>query len=505
LPLTVVIVVAVLILALLWQFYWRPLTMVEVMNRVEWESGDVRTLEAQIVGVEHIRTTYGPFVVLDLDDGLCGMSVFEDPAKEFHVGDTYRVDLHFDTFTVNGIEGVWTRQLACPIPGLLMSMEVVMDAVSYVAGSSLVLAGTDESGWVTYEFRTPSGDRYHPAHIPVVLASGVEVWDQAWEDSNGGYRDGEVDRMDSLADGKSTAGRIRYVDVDGDGWVGDFDRLEVLVPPTPNAAVIETYMLIVGGGLSGGSYTSALKYIVNREQGPLELVGQSEDLHVQLVHVRDAGDDPVTSFLRVESHWGADPRSTGDYSVVFRDLAGRVVVQFPLTEATASTPEGIVVDYVDIQPDGLLNAGDELVVQGLENRTRMALDLRTNISSATLGWTTGVGHISGRLPSVVMEQNVTEPGRVDLEVPNWHPETALGGRIEVTLTENGTLILQASSLADGLVGSFGNGSLTFTDADADGFLSTGDYFNLTGPTGPTYELTVTLVHTHERTLEFTLD
>ena len=69
----------------------------------------------------------------------------------------------------------------------------------------------------------------------------------------------------------------------------------------------------------------------------------------------------------------------------------------------------------------------------------------------------------------------------------------LSGHLTVSLWENSTRVLDNATLVNGVIGSFPNGNLTFVDDDSNGFLSTGDYFNLRGDAHSSYKIEVSVL------------
>ncbi len=70
---------------------------------------------------------------------------------------------------------------------------------------------------------------------------------------------------------------------------------------------------------------------------------------------------------------------------------------------------------------------------------------------------------------------------------------ALNRTARVNVMENGTVVVANASLVNGTILTFAGGSLSFTDADGDGYLSTGDYFTLRGTTTAWYHVQVTVL------------
>src|SRR5438445_7020420 len=88
-------------------------------------------------------------------------------------------------------------------------------------------------------------------------------------------------------------------------------------------------------------------------------------------------------------------------------------------------------------------------------------------------WIGGWGPIIGDPPYwVTFQTQGTNPWRATATVVSWSPELALNRTLRATLTENGSPVLSNVTLANGTARAFANGTLAFTDADGDGFLST---------------------------------
>jgi len=131
-------------------------------------------------------------------------------------------------------------------------------------------------------------------------------------------------------------------------------------------------------------------------------------------------------------------------------------------------------------------------MQNIGNHTVIRLVLQaTNAMIGSGAWIAGWGPIVGDPPYwVTFQTQGTNPWRATATVVSWSPELALNRTLRATLTENGSPVLSNVTLANGTARAFANGTLTFTDADGDGFLSTGDFFSLQGNSADRYVLEV---------------
>ena len=54
-------------------------------------------------------------------------------------------------------------------------------------------------------------------------------------------------------------------------------------------------------------------------------------------------------------------------------------------------------------------------------------------------------------------------------------------------------VVREAAVVNGTLGAFANGTLSFVDADGDGYLSVGDHFDVQGSPAATYEIEVSLL------------
>jgi len=500
-----------------WDTLIRPRTICEVLEASDLRPGTEMTVEGTITNITRANTSYGPEVTLELDgDRRCPESpirggwVYGNPKVEYGVGNRFRTVLHFTSYRFNGDSAVWAPELAAPFPLILESMGVVWDAVSWVNGIVLLHQRTDTDGWTTYWIYTSTGDTYRPDKLPLtlrrspsVIQSSPDLRGRASINSaalwiivaalqyvllSGGFHGGPiVDEMASLADGTSRNGTTRFTDVDGDGLVGHGDTLQVRLPDTGAEQGYDTYALQVGDLAPRAAYAYAGHYLLNGPHGPREFHSHSllPD-RPRLLHVGDEIGARVTSTIETDQFPPTPVASLG-YEIQVGDGAP---VRGNLSELPSTILGNISVALVDRGAPEVLETGDRFVLGNLPNRTYVSLSVRM---MASIDWISGWGPVVGFIPSILLKANTSSPYRADVSVEFWHPELELNRTLRVSLTENATEVVREAAVVNGTLGAFANGTLSFVDADGDGYLSVGDHFDVQGSPAATYEIEVSLL------------
>ena len=517
-PIVVAIIIVIAVSVVVWYTLIRPRTIREVMEMNDLRPGTAIELEGTITGVRRENTSYGPTVLLELDHfkGLCQApnqvvdgTVFGDPSASYRLGDRFHTTLHIQAYRFNGDPAVWAPELACPFPGLLRAIGVVWDAVGLITGGfSLVFRPTGLDRWSTYEVLTTTGDAFRLDVLPVTLRkstplgqppiSGAPQWivtaGVEYVKLSGMFVGFPVvDSMASLASAASANGTLRFVDSNGNGLADDGDLLQVRLPDTESATAYDSYLLQVGG-INGpfSAYAYSGHYILNGPTGPYEAM---EFLLRNLVQLRHLGDQPgptVNSTLEVARVRLGAPLPTSGLGFQLA-VNGTEEAVGNLSSLPLVFPNGMSISFADA--NGLLDAGDRFVLGNLGNRSSVSFRLfNGSVGVGVATWIAGYGHVVGIVPrNIGLAAQGSGPYRVEVTVPYWHPELALNRTARASLWENSTLVLSDVPLSNGTVGTFPGGSLAFTDADGDGYLSSGDSFFLTGRPGTRYELRLSLL------------
>ena len=516
---TVVLVAALLSLSVFGvQLSTRRFTIAEVVAWTRWSPGMV-PVEGWISQIGQMNTSQGPLTLLAAEpDGDCGGltslgTVVGEPGAEYRVGSRFQGTLRFREFTFNGVPAVAADNLICPFPLLFASIGVVMDAVSLVGGLGLLYGGTDAQDWTTYEIITPHRDEHPLAIGPVTLEAeslsfdagtrieSMSSWvvagavDYVWITGHlgGNLPSNPVDAMQSLADGTSPGGRLRFVDADQDGRVGDGDSIRVRLDATPNG--YQRYLLRIGSlgmGALGGA-----KAILNGPDGPYELlVAGTPTPWMQLAHVEEAAGPVTRTTIEVGRTMG-EPWSWSDfdYLLTLGRGANRSTYQAPLMIGEQTIGLGYSLAVADAAADGIVGTGDRFVLSGLPSNSSAELSLifrGTGARAGSISWFPGYGYVP-RLPYVTLNGSGTNPYTFVSSVSFPHPEFNLGKGLSVLLTEDGATVLDRVSLNAGTFASWPGGNLTFSDLDGDGSWSDGDEFRIAATTPRRYRLVVSLL------------
>lgn len=528
-----VLVVAAAVVAAGFVVYWafiRPRTIAEVFAFDRFQAGSSVAVQGTITAIYRENTSYGSRVSLQLDRYAMQLDwytecnttgqVWGDPNATYAVGQTFQTTLHFQSYTVNGDPAVFAPELACPFPLALTDVQRIHDAVSWVDGLRLVYNATEPGGWLDYWVFTPNGLRYNLSRLPVTLRksapvprggplfpTGVAV-DSAsrWMALAGIQYVGSagssstfpiVDQMHSLADTTSANGSLRFVDFNGDRMLGDGDRLDIRIPPTSTVNTWDTYLVQIGGlFFSNRTYVGEQHFILNGPDGPLDAGFSGQPATADLAWSGDQPGPPIESTVRVESFPFGTPPSTDSITLQLQDPQTNLDLAGNLMDLP-KTAGGLTFSYTDRNSDGRLDAGDFFTLTGAANQSSFQLILQSNgLIFGMFTWILGYGQPAPVSADVGFTIQGSGPWKITATVPTWSPELALNRTLRATLTEDGHPILANVSLANGTIGTFANGTLAFTDADGDGYLSTGDFFTLDGNPTAYYLLQVTvLFHT----------
>ncbi len=503
-----------------WWVVLRPRSLAEVFAFDHFQPGTSVTVQGTITAVRRENTSYGPRVTVQLDgNSLCanGTDLLADPNGTYRLGDSFQTTLHFERYMINGDPAVTAPELACPFPELPGAISTVLNAVSEVTGMTLVYGGTTPDGWIRYDVVSQNGLTYNGSVLAVTLrefsptvgqgpmfpsGSAIDSADR-WTTlfsveyiriAGGMSGSPTVDQMVSIVNPSSANGTLRFVDADHDGRVGDGDHLDIRLPPTGSPTAWDTYLLQVGQRLSGApTYVAAVHYVLNGPDGPLETLPSSLPTLVDLRYAGDSAGPPIRTSVQVTRVPVGHPPAISHVQYNL-DLGTGSQIVGNLSNLPVTSPSGITISFVDTNGNGVLDAGDRLTVGGVANHTTLTLDLQADgflVGHAL--WIVGYGQPYPIYPDLSFTVAGTDPWTVTADVPTWSPELALNRTLRASLFEDGREVLTNVSVASGILGTFPNGTLSFTDADSDGYLSTGDTFTVSGNPAATYMLRISVL------------
>ncbi len=518
-----VLVVAAIVVVAAFAVWWavvRPRTIAEVFAFDHFQPGTSVTVQGTITAVQRENTSYGPRVTVQLDDSsVCAnlTDLVADPNGSYRVGDSFQTTLHFERYTINGDPAVSAPELACPFPELPHALSTVVNAVSTVGGIDLVYGGTTPDRWIRYDVVTQNNMSFNGTVLAVTLhksssvvgigpkfpagsaIDSVDRWTTLFDIeylriAGSGYGEPMADQMASIMSPSSANGTLRFVDVDHDGKVGDGDHLDVKLPPTSSPTAWDTYLLEVGQRSGNApTYVAATHYLVNGPEGPLETLAPSMPALVDLKYSGDVAGPPLRTSVQVTGvPLGHSPAiSHVRYTL---DLGTGIWLSGNLSDLPMTSASGVTFSFTDANGNGVLDAGDRFTVAGVANHTTLTLWLQAD--SIFLGyalWIAGYGQPYPFLGDLTFTVAGTDPWTATADVPTWSPELALNRTLRVSLFEDDQEVLTNVPVVSGLLGTFPNGTLSFTDADSDGFLSTGDVFTVSGNPAAYYVLRISIL------------
>ncbi len=526
-----VLLVAVVVVAAGFVVYWefiRPRTIAEVFAFEHFQPGTSVAVQGTITGIYRENTTYGPRVALQLDHstgcnpiglttGFDTGQVFGDPNATYSIGQTFQTTLHFQSYTINGDPAVSAPELACPFPTGFTSLRNLWDLISRIQGILLLYNGSMPGGWQDYRILTRNGEAYNLSTLPVTLERcervvgttarfppgsavdsaaswGVLLTILTYEAAGGGPSifSPLADRMASLRDGTSVNGSLRFIDANADGMLDNGDRFDIRLPPTTASNAWATYLLQIGA--ANVSYSGSARILINGPQGPLEALLSSQLPMVDLAYAGSQPGPPLQTTVQVASvRIGPPlPLAATRYQLTGQTGSGGFFNLFGNLTSLPTTTDGMTISFTDENGDNLLDAGDRFTVTGAANQTDLSLSFLGPVGLAgRIDWISGFGSILGQVPRPTFTVQGHGPWRIGVGVPSWSPELAFNRTLRVTLFDNGQAVLTNVSLVNGTLGTFADGSLDFTDADRDSYLSTGDYFTLSATVPNQYQIEIT--------------
>jgi hypothetical protein len=501
----VILIIIVILIPLIsyWYFFMRPITVEELYNR-EFKPGDSVEIIGEITDIEKHGTSYGELTLITLDDHeeasfVCQVMV--DNEKTYKKGDEFTTTLHFDEYEFNGNKIVTAKKL---FNTYLMPvyMTTVIDGVSFVGGILLELTSIDDKGTSTYEvlisdieglpidiFNISLRKGTSTQNVEYTHKTSFDLFGSEWEKLSGEYQESEdIDFMKSLKDLVSENNMIEFEDVNSNGLLDDGDTFKVHIPPTADKRTIETYLLSIGGK-PGSIIIYGRKYIINWYKGVYEWNPERFDkVNLILSYVSSEKNGTLSDTnLKIFKLLRGSAQHFQNYKFELFDhsyvsvLSGSIE---PGVVIEGGVDDRISVEYIDNNKNSMLDVDDLFIIRGLENQTiyYFVIEDQKNEFLNMFEWIVGYGKIIGRLPPVELENKGLLPDstnqlKVEADVSYWHPQLLLNSTLFLELRTNDINNESVRLLiVDGVVGVHNGVNITFSDADKDSLLSTGDFF-----------------------------
>jgi|GEM_PF-1283198 len=530
----VVVVILIVSSVLVWFVFFRPISLRELSLR-HYDVGESVTIKGTVTDIYTLNTSHGPLTLLSLDgyyDDEYGYYYRVLTNEEtYDINDTYQSSIEFVEYNFNGHTIITTKELFDTYLLLPTAMGVVLDAVAYVGGIYLNPISTG-NGTTQYEVITNSGDQYPLNMINVSLRmenaniSNTSIYDiynntglyNPYEDQDiqlepvdhrtfpilyaieyvygmTSYDDDyhhEIDFMDSLANGISDNGLVRYIDVNSNYLLDNSDIFELYIPPTPDEYTLESYFLQIGGDHSDDNIAMGNKYIINWHDGFFWIEDYSENSFnsvtaVQLSYESEVNDGTSieTSIIVTRVLGDVHPYDNYRYSLGIGTYDQRENYDDELSEGVMVINDSITMEYQDNNENDLLDDDDRFVIRGVDNQTKVHYSLFDETASSSTGfiqWIIGYGHVNGRLPEVELGNMGKVPGSVnDYEIrvntSFVHPELSLDNTMfHVRKSRSYVTEQDMKSITNGHVGDFNGTNVTYFDVDHDSLISANDYF-----------------------------
>lgn len=380
-----------------------------------------------------------------------------------------------------------------------------IDSTSYLAGFYLKLISSDDKGNSSFEVFTQNEDKYPLNMLNVSLKKENASEDFSSEymsvTSGGGKK---IDYMNSLDEGASQNGYIKFIDKNSNNLLDDLDVFNLSIPPTEDDAKLETYLLLIGvDDLSSlNNIAAGVKYLINRHDGIYEQLAEEELIALKYVSHEENG-TLIDTTLKVSR-----ANSKADLSIENCDIfleerydyqSEYLMLHGQLSAGTFINKDNISVSFIDSNKDGLLDVDDLFLIKGLENKTSIEIAIIKNSKMIVVyRWIVGYGHPLGYTPKISLENKVfnetNNQYKIEFSPSFWHPELKYGLTLQLSLSENNVTILNNMTMTEGGFETFIGPSFSIVDADKDTYLSTGDYLLIDCLPDSEYSVEVSLLY-----------
>jgi len=394
--------------------------------------GDKIDIQGEIVGVNYINTSYGDLPIITLKDhinkfrnaGLLdnkiysiegwteALDIYGDFNKEYNIGDSIDITLHFEEMQLNGAKFLWAKELGFYLV-LPSAINQALDSTANIAGFYLKWVSSDNEGHTSYEIFTTNNDQY-PLNLFNVSLKQVSADVDLQENvvfstllnntinffateylfvSGMGAGIEKIDFMNSLNDGVSQNGFIEFIDKNANGLIDDYDVFNFSIPPTEDDTKLETYLFLIGVDDHGdfNKVASGCKYLINWYDGIYEQIIEKELIAINYTSHQENGTliDTTLEVSRVNSKTDL---SIDNFQIVM-DYNNSYLSGY-LKDGNIIKEEHINVDFIDLNENELLDIGDLFLINGLENNTSAILRITNNQGNtvAYYPWIIGEGY-----------------------------------------------------------------------------------------------------------------
>ena len=397
--------------------------------------GDSISINGEIAGVSYINTSYGylPIITLKdhlgvfrnaglLDNGIYSIQGWRDEAldiygefnREYNVGDSIDITLHFEEMQLNGVKFLWAKELGLYLE-LPSAISEALDNTAYLAGFYLKWISSDDEGHSSYEVFTTNNDQYslnlfnvslkkvsHDTKLQentvfsTLLNNTLNLFASEYVSVAGmGKGTEKIDFMNSLNDGISQNGFIEFIDKNSNGLIDDHDVFNLSIPPTEDDTKLETYLLLIGIDDLGNfnNVAAGVKYLINWYDGIYEQLKEKELIAINYTSHQENG-TLIDTTLRISRVNSKTDLSIDNFQIVMDYNNSYSYLSGDLTDGNIIKKNNINVDFIDSNKNGLLDVDDLFLINGLENNTSAILRITNNQANmvAYYPWIVGEGY-----------------------------------------------------------------------------------------------------------------
>ena len=376
-----------------WYQYYRHWTVEDLMEAVVGDpgpgapgfkhslAGKTVTVEGKITNATTRETTLGNYTLIELD-GEEGMPLVAWGDFDHEIGQKMEMEVSFEWSSYNDETHVFSPQVAFPNLFVVLPMQIVLDAVNYVAG------GVDFSFALTGDGNMTVSVDWVRDPIPLSVANcslraGRGSWASDYVDMLGFYENNnETDYIRNMTSNEGDNGIMTFVDSNSDGYLDSDDYFELNGLPKPTTASgLRTYLFIIqwpkNPEWDWDTEPRAVALIIMKSEGALRYTyGEAPGARLSRSSI-DNGTRLTITCLDGEAYWGdvTVQLSRGEFYSNFTELHPLTSDLTGLGTVTKSY-EGLTLgnltarcDLVDKSGNGRLDIGDSIALISMNSTT----------------------------------------------------------------------------------------------------------------------------------------